>query len=76
MRPHQCHWERHRPRLLVLRRREGEVEDEPQGQARDELAPLLPIEGRPHARVELPADEEVVDGAAGVAALGEEGPGL
>lgn len=40
----QSHRERHRPRLLVLRRRKCKVEEQPERQPRGELAPLLPVE--------------------------------
>ena len=51
--------------------REAEVQEEPSDEAGDELAEHFEVE-RADARVEFPADEEIVDRVAGVAPLGEE----
>mmetsp|Transcript_22790 Transcript_22790/g.67155 ORF Transcript_22790/g.67155 Transcript_22790/m.67155 type:complete len:263 (-) Transcript_22790:137-925(-) len=65
------HGRAHRPRELVLAHEHADVEHGPADEPRPQLAEGLQVQGA-HARVELAADEEVVDGDARVAALGEE----
>ena len=65
---HHGHRVRHGPVELVLLVRHGQVDYDPPDQPRVQLAELLQVEAA-QPRVELPADEEVVDPAPRVATL-------